>query len=63
MVEESFHGKPEAGDGDYRGIYDHKDDLVFVLQLAPPCHVLPQTLWAPLSAWNRSLVAGGQSIG
>ena len=24
---------------------------------------LPQTLWAPLSAWNGSLVAGGQSVG
>jgi hypothetical protein len=31
----------------------------------PPSHIcsLPQTLWAPLSAWNGSLVAGGQSIG
>jgi hypothetical protein len=25
--------------------------------------IFPQTLWAPLSAWNGSLVAGGQSIG
>ena len=24
---------------------------------------VPQTLWAPLSAWNRSLVTGGQSVG
>jgi hypothetical protein len=24
---------------------------------------LPQTLWAPLSAWNGSLVAGGQNVG
>jgi hypothetical protein len=24
---------------------------------------LPQTLWAPLSSWNGSLVSGGQSVG
>ena len=37
---------------------------ILITALLPPLlSVLPQTLWAPLSAWNGSLVAGGQSIG
>ena len=25
-------------------------------------HPMPQTLWVPVSVWNGSLVAGGQSV-